>query len=344
LLEGENTNESGEIEMINVIGKRICAGMCFVLSVIVFFALPAAAQSNILLQNDFEKGVDKWEPRGQGVSIASSKDQAAGGMKSLRVSGRSANWQGAQLNITKLVAAGTAYKFSLSVKLAKGHQPDDIKMTMQRGDNQFVELGFATVTPDAWAAISGRFKPTGRDPYLLLYVEALRPNTSYFIDDFKIELADDLPAQKGAILQNDFEDRTAQDWNVRGDGVQMFSSNAFGANSIKVSGRSQPSHGLALDVSPLLFKGRVYQISVSARLVRGQSPDSVKITMQQTAPGGKVTNIPITESTKVTDAEWTTLSGSYKATTNDNNLLICVEAAGASTAFHIDNFLIRIPD
>ncbi len=326
-------------------GKRICAGACLVLSAILFLALPAAAQNDVLLQNDFEKGTQKWEARGQNVLIASSKEEAAGGAKSLRVSGRSANWQGAQLNVTKLIAAGTAYKFSLSVKLAKGQQPDDIKMTMQRGDNQFAELGFANVTPDAWTSITGRFKPTGGDPYLLLYVEAIRPDTSYFIDDFKIEVAgDDLPAQKGTILQNDFEDLTAQNWNVRGDGVQMFSSNAFGSNNIKVAGRSQPWHGLALDASPLLFKGRVYQISISARLVKGQSPDSLKITMQQTAPDGKITQVPITDATPVTDAEWVTLSGSYKVTTSDNNLLICVEAAGATTAFHIDNFLIRIPD
>ena len=194
------------------------------------------------------------------------------------------------------------------------------------------------------AALREKFKPSGGDPYLLLYVEAGRANTSFYIDDFKIEVAgDETPAQKGTILQNDFEDLTAQNWVVRGDGVQMFSSNAAGSQSLKVTGRTAVWHGLALDISPLLFKGRTYLISVSAKLVKGQPGDSLKITMQQTPPKGEATYTPITTATIVTDGDWVTLSGEYKVTTTDNNLLLYIEAAGATTSFYIDNFVVKLP-
>jgi endo-1,4-beta-xylanase len=337
--------ESGVKEMSGFVGRRsiYLAGLFSV--IFVSAVVPGRAQSAVILENDFEKGTQKWEARGDRVSITSSKDQAKSGTKSLKISGRSAYWQGAQLNVTKLLSGGKTYRFTVSVQLAKGERPDDIKMTMQRGDNQYDTIAVSSVNPNDWATIAGKFRCSGGDPYLLVYIEASRPNTTYFIDDFKIEdVGDDIPKQTGTILQNDFEDLTAQNWTVRGENVKMFSSNAFGSTNLKVSGRTASWHGLGLDVSPLLFKGRTYLFSVSVRLAKGQSPDSLKITMMQTPPKGEATYTPISAPKQVTDGEWVTLSGEYKVTTSDNNLLIYVEAAGPTTSFHIDNFTIKVPD
>jgi Carbohydrate binding domain len=317
---------------------------CLFSIVFLLSVVSISAQSEVVLENDFEKGTQKWETRGDRVSIGSSKDQALSGTKSLKIGGRSANWQGGQLNLTKILSGGKVYKFTVSVKLAKGEASDDIKMTMQRGDSQYDTIGVASANSSDWTTISGKFKCSGGDPYMLVYIEAIRANTAYFIDDFKIELAgDNTPKQTGILLQNDFEDKTAQNWIVRGDNVAMFSSNAFGVNSLKVSGRTASWHGLGLDISPLFFKGRTYLVSVSVRLAKGQSPDSLKITMMQTPPKGEVTYTPISSSTPVTDSEWIILSGEYKVTTSDNNLLIYVEAAAPTTSFHIDNFNVEIP-
>ncbi len=326
--------------MLSVVKQRINFIIC-----LVFVLLPVTvlAQSGIVLENDFEKGTHKWERRGT-ASISSSKDAAASGTKSLKISGRSAFWQGGQLNLTNLLIAGKTYKFTVSAKLAKGEKSDEIKLTMQRGDNDFTGIASVTFNADEWTTMSGQFKPSGQDSYLLVFVEAARANSSFFIDDFKIELLDDvIPPQAGTILLNDFEDMTAQNWGVRGDNVQMFSSNAAGSQGLKVSGRTQPWHGLALDVSPLLFKGRTYQITVSARLVKGQPGDSLKVTILQTPLKGEVKYVDVTTPTTVTDAAWVMLAGSYTATTTGNNLLLYVGAAGATTSFYIDNFSIKAP-
>jgi endo-1,4-beta-xylanase len=330
--------------MFKFVENKLTFQVCSVFIFLIAFGLSVFGQSGSVVENGFEKGVEKWEARGDRVSIGSSKDQALSGTKSLKVSGRSANWQGSQLNVTKILVKGKAYKFTVSVKLAKGEKPDDIKMTMQRGDTNYDTIGVATVNPDEWTTISGKFKCSGGDPYMLVYVEAIRANTSYFIDDFKIEDAgDDIPKQTGVILQNDFEDMTAQNWVVRGDTAEMFSSNAGGSQSLKITGRTQNWNGLALDVSPLMFKGRTYQISVSVRLLKGQKSDSLKVSMQETPPKGEAKYSEITVPKTVTDAEWTTLTGQYTATTTDNNLLLYVEAAGATTSFFIDNFSVSVP-
>ncbi len=322
--------------------KMILLLMMFALSISIL------AQGDVIVSNDFEKGTDKWEARGDRVSIGNSKDQFVSGTKSMKVSGRSAFWQGAQLNIIKLLSPGKIYKFTASVKLGKNDKPDNLKMTIQRGsgggEGTYNELAVAEANADEWKTLSGTFKPSGNDGYILVYFETARSSTSFFVDDFKIEIAgDNIPAQSGEILKNDFEDMTAQNWFARGDGVQMFSSNAGGSQNLKVSARTQNWHGLQLDVSPILFKGRTYEISVSVRLVKGQSKDNLVVTMQQTPSKGEIQYINIVAPTAVTDAEWTTLTGKYMATTSDNNLVIYVEAAGATTAFHIDNFSVKVP-
>ena len=331
--------------MIDAVRKRWKLSVCLILLVFALSVSSAFAQTETVLQVDFEKGIKNWEARGDGVSIKSDKEQAATGTKSLRVSGRSANWHGAQMNITSALSAGKTYKFTLSVKLAKGEADDEIKMTIQRGDKQFDGAGMTTASANGWTTFSGKYKCAGTDPYLLIYVEATRPKTAFSIDDLIIEAVsgDEIPAQSGVILQNDFEDMTAQNWITNGDGVQMFSSNGGGSQGLKVMGRTAPWNALALDISPLIFKGRTYLISISAKLLKGQTADSLKLTMRQTPPSGDPTYVEVSKLTPVTDREWVTISGQYTATTSNNNLLIYVESAGATTSFYIDNFVIKVP-
>ncbi len=334
--------------MLVCVLKRLSFSFSLFALLVVFSALSVLAQ-DVIVSNDFEKGTEKWEARGERVSITSSKDQAAVGEKSLKVSGRSDFWQGAQLNVIKLLSPGKIYKFTASVKLGKSDKPDNLKMTIQRGagggESSYDNLAMVNANSDEWKTMSGNFKPSGSDGYILVYFEAEGKTTSFYLDDFKIELAGDgIPKQAGTILKNDFEDMTAQDWFPRGDGVQMFSSNAAGSQSLKVTSRTVNWHGVQLDVSPLMFKGRTYLISVSARLLKGQKSDDLKITMQQTPPKGDAKYVEITSPTTVTDGEWVTLSGQFTATTSDNNLTLYVEAANSTTSFFIDNFEIKMPE
>ena len=76
---------------------------------------------------------------------------------------------------------------------------------MQRGDTQYDNIGMSNVNANDGTTIEGKFKCTGRDSYLLVYIEAIRTHTAYFIDDFKIEdVGDDIPKQTGTILQKRF--------------------------------------------------------------------------------------------------------------------------------------------
>lgn len=313
------------------------------LSICAAFAVPVLGQNVEIIRSDFEKGTGNWEKRGSGtVSIKSTKKMAANGKKSLRVAGRRENWQGAQLNVTNNLKAGKTYLFTASVRLVDDQNPDVIKMTMQRGDKQWEGVAAIQAKADEWSTLSGKFKPDGSDPYLLIYFEATGDRTAFYVDDFKIEMVEP-PKQSGILLTSDFQDKTAQNWTIRGENVQMFSAAIGDARSLKVGGRTESWHGLVLDVSPVFFEGRTYTISVSAKLAEGESPDTLKLSVLELAPDGSDNLVAVSRPAEVTDADWVRLSGEYKVKTEDNKHVVTVEAKGAKTSYYIDDFELKIP-
>lgn len=319
--------------------------ICVFSLVFVLSAVSVFGQGEVVYQSDFEKDKQGWETRGERVSIKNSKKQAASGQKSLKVSKRNANWNGTQLNLTKMLSAGNVYKFTVAVRLDKGEEADEIKLTMQRGDDQFGNVGKAMVNAEEWTTISGNFNIPGTDPYLLVFVEAARPGTSYYIDDFKIELVkDNTPEQTGTLIKNDFEDKTAQNWFVLGEGVEMFSSTAGGSRSLKVGNRTEKGQGLVKDISPNIYRKRTYQISADVKLEAGQEPDKLKIQIQQTARAdSKKIFVEVVPATEVTADEWVTLEGKYSTEADIINVLVIVEAEGENTSFYLDNFELKVP-
>src|SRR5262245_20703403 len=122
-------------------------------------------------------------------------------------------------------------------------------------------------------------------------------------------------AQTGAVVQNDFEDGTLQGWIPRGQAVVLTNPTeaAFtGARSLKTTGRTAGFNGPSLNVSSLLTKGATYQVTASVRLVAGTQPTTIRVTMQQTPPGGgNPSFVTIAQNTNVTDAGWVTLTNLY---------------------------------
>lgn len=307
-------------------------------------ALPTAvlAQSSEIVLTDFEKGTQKWERRGNNVSVKSSDKEAATGSKSLQVKGRTEFWQGAQLNVTGILSRGKTYRLTASVKLEEGMQPAVLKMTMQRGDNRWDTLAVTNASDAVWSTFSGTFRPDGGDPYLLVFIESEDPRVSYYIDDFKIEAFELDENQKGVLIKTDFQDGTAQNWLVHGQDVQVFSGMIGRSFVLKVDGRKESWQGLALDISPMLFKGRTYRMSISTMLGGGAPKDTIRLRVRRTSPEGKVTFDEVASADNVTELEWVRLSGDYEVK-EEGSFLLIVEAAGSKTSFFIDDFELSVP-
>src|SRR5215469_14165351 len=174
---------------------------------------------------------------------------------------------------------------------------------------------------------------------------SIRPNLQY-LATFLLFAASLAFAQTSPIVQNDFEDGTLQGWIPRGTAILTNTTEAAhgGSNSLKTTGRTAGFNGPSLNVLNTLSKGNVYQITAWVRLVSGQSPDQLKITVQRTPAGGSNAFDQVTPLTNVTDSGWVMLQGQYSFTTDVSGLLLYIEAAGATTQYYVDDFsIIKVP-
>lgn len=74
---------------------------------------PDNTEKTVVYNNYFEDGDTKGiTGRGSSVEISQSENHTAGGMNSLLCTGRSANWHGASLSLSKLTETGSSYDFS----------------------------------------------------------------------------------------------------------------------------------------------------------------------------------------------------------------------------------------
>src|SRR5215470_5066329 len=152
-------------------------------------------------------------------------------------------------------------------------------------------------------------------------------------------------ASAQAIVQNDFEDGTTQNWIPRGGTVSLTNTTeaaATGSRSLKTTGRTAGFNGPSLNVLSLLSPGVVYQVTASVRLVSGETPTTLKITVQRTPTGGSNAFDQVTPSTNVTDSSWVTLTGQYSFAGSVSGLLLYVESASATASFYVDDFKITV--
>ena len=97
------------------------------------FALPGAARAQVV-QHDFEGGTTQgWFPRGTAV-LAVTGEAAATGLNSLKVTGRTAAWNGPSLDVMPMIQKDRVYQFRVSVRLTAGQATtqDTLRMTIER--------------------------------------------------------------------------------------------------------------------------------------------------------------------------------------------------------------------
>jgi len=157
-------------------------------------------------------------------------------------------------------------------------------------------------------------------------------------------------AQTGLIVQNDFEDGSLQGWIPRGP-VTLTNTNEVpahgGTRSLKTTGRTAGFNGPSLNAFGLLTKGATYQVTAWVRLVAGEAPTQIRVTMQRTVSGSNsFDSIASSSATGVTDAAWVQLSGLYAFGGSDPSaLLLYIESSSATASYYVDDFsIVKIAD
>jgi len=138
------------------------------------------------IKNTFEDGAGDFKGRGD-ASVKNDSDNYYSGSKSLFVSGRTDNWNGAEMSLSSSTfKPGNTYSFSTGVLQNSGSSVD-MKFTLQYtsgGEEKYMEVASATAASGEWTKLENKefTIPTGASS-MKLYVEAPESLTDFYIDD-----------------------------------------------------------------------------------------------------------------------------------------------------------------
>lgn len=152
-------------------------------------ASSGGATSNLLKSSGFEgSSTDGWVKRGT-ATIAVSAEQAHTGARSLKVTGRTSGWHGAEYDVLSLVEAGDSYTVSVWARPTPGSATSNLMLTRELqgcGATDYVWLATAANATDAaWVELRGTLAvPSTCSPTkLVIYVESSNATLSYYVDD-----------------------------------------------------------------------------------------------------------------------------------------------------------------
>jgi len=146
-------------------------------------ASPAQAD-DLLLSTDFSSGTTEgWTGRGA-ATVAVDAEQR------LLVSGRTATWNGAAIDITAHIEVGVRYQLKVFARLPEGSEAADLRVTVQRdtaGSSSYDSVKWNTaVTATGWTEFSGTYSIPQTADRLQFYAESASSLTPFLLDAFTL--------------------------------------------------------------------------------------------------------------------------------------------------------------
>jgi len=165
--------------------KTICRPL-FLISILSL--APVFGDTNVLVNPDFEKGIDGWANRSCQIEAVNSPVHS--GKASAKVFGRGETWQGIrQTMLGKMVLAKT-YKVSGWVRLDNAPSATIMVSFEQRDDSgtKYPNVASVKATDSNWVQISGNFTldVNGTLAGLDVYLEGPPAGVNFYVDDVNI--------------------------------------------------------------------------------------------------------------------------------------------------------------
>lgn len=151
------------------------------------------------IETGFETGtLQGWSPRGSAQLVPTTEASATGNY-SLRVTGRTASWQGPAINALCKMHKGSKYLISVRVRLLPGEVATQVRLSMERRFNGVTNyttiIGNTAVTDGAWVELTTEYTFGFDVEQMQLYVETASGNASFYIDDFLLMHLPPVPIQ-----------------------------------------------------------------------------------------------------------------------------------------------------
>ncbi|MGZ0038790.1 endo-1,4-beta-xylanase [Paenibacillus ottowii] len=294
----------------------------------------------------FEQGnSDGWKPRGAYTQIASVTEAAYGGTHSLKATARTAAWNRAELDVKPLLLPDLEYEISGYVKLdGNAAIPSVLKFTIEQqqtgGTTTWKTVAQAETAGTSWIKLQGRYTFTGEMNALKLYVENSNPAQAYYVDEVEIRQVSVTRTNPTSGIVSGFEDGTAQGWVSRlgAETVQVSNADArTGSYSLLTTGRQKAYAGPKLDVTTTMQKGSRYTVSAWVKLVSGEQPAKVRLSVQRDHQGQSAYETVVGDTTIATGG-WIHLSGTYTFAHDADAVSMYLESPEGTSSFYMDDF------
>ncbi len=149
--------------------------------------------SGVVLSNDFNSGVGNWAGRGAASVAATDNAYYGTSGKSMYVSGRTAEWNGAAINLGSDFKAGQTYSISLAALQTSGGS-SEIQVSLQQsggyGSAVYTHIASAECKSGVWTKIENTsFTIPDNAGDITLYVETVQGSgdlTDFYIDNVQI--------------------------------------------------------------------------------------------------------------------------------------------------------------
>lgn len=142
-----------------------------------------------ILVNDFEDGKTDFTGRGDAqVKVVNGK--AASGKKSMFISGRTAVWNGATVDLTSKLNVGNTYVVSAKVMYDKGPDQMDIYCKIEKNSNSYLSFASVKANKGEWKTITGTimlpYDAVTASVYFETGIAGDNP-ADFYVDDVKIQ-------------------------------------------------------------------------------------------------------------------------------------------------------------
>ncbi|GKB26906.1 glycosyl hydrolase family 10 protein [Tanacetum coccineum] len=322
---------------------------------------------NIIVNPDFEDGVNNWTGRGCKIAVHDSM----GDGKILPKSGkffastaeRTQSWNGIQQDITGKVQRKLAYEITAFVRIFGNNvTSSNVRATLwvQTPDSreQYIGIANSQVTDSDWTQLQGKFLLNGMQSKVVIYLEGPPPGTDILLDGFVVQHAEKIPPSPQPVIENpdygvnvitnsNLNDGT-NGWFPLGNCVLKVVTGSphilppaardtlgphepLSGRCIHITNRTQTWMGPAQMITDKVNLYLTYQVSTWVRLGPGATgPHNVNVALgvdSQWVNGGQV---------EINDAErWHEICGSFRIEKQAAKVMVYIQGPAAGISFMV---------
>ncbi len=188
-LSGSVAAPNCTMEEFTLYAEGPAAGVDILLDDVSFNQTTAGLGANVLANGTFETGTGNWFGFGS-VTVSAATDKARSGVRSGKVSGRTATWNGLATDIRTRVTPGRSYRANaftqVSVPSAAG-----VRLTLQSACNgapaTFTNIATVTANNATWTELNGTIAiPNCNLTTAVFYIENAPTGVDIYLDDVSL--------------------------------------------------------------------------------------------------------------------------------------------------------------